>query len=200
VSLPHHTILELMSLADGELRGEEKDRVEKLVTESDEARRIVESMRGGEVSLWLGPTMTERAGAAGADGIADSVMATIRAGHVVSLPGRGARRAPALRAGVAAVAATLALAAGIAAYVHSAAKRSDERAGVARTPAVDSEASSQAVLAQQGRPVEGVEVNEIDAPSRGVSVFEIPAGAAAAVASARASSVVIWVDDDPGPK
>ena len=44
----------------------------------------------------------------------------------------------------------------------------------------------------------------IDAPSRGVSVFEIPVGAAAAVAEpaslGRASSVVVWVDDDPGSK
>lgn len=45
----------------------------------------------------------------------------------------------------------------------------------------------------------GVEVDNIDSPSRGVSVFEIPArGASAAVgASPSPSSVVIWIDDEP---
>jgi hypothetical protein len=45
-----------------------------------------------------------------------------------------------------------------------------------------------------------VEVDEIDSPSRGVSVFEIPLGsvAAAAASPVAPSSVVIWIDDDPG--
>ena len=48
-------------------------------------------------------------------------------------------------------------------------------------------------------PRGGVEVDEIDAPSHGVSVFEIPAAAAAAVANPRApSSVVVMGRDEPG--
>jgi hypothetical protein len=66
-------------------------------------------------------------------------------------------------------------------------------------PPVDFQVPSATVA--QAEPARGVEVNEIDAPSRGVSVFEIPVGAAAAIASpTRASSVVVWVDDDPGSK
>jgi hypothetical protein len=47
-------------------------------------------------------------------------------------------------------------------------------------------------------PSRGVEVEEIDSPSRGVSVFEIPLGNAAAAAGPTGpSSVVIWIDDEP---
>ena len=47
-------------------------------------------------------------------------------------------------------------------------------------PPVDFQVPSATVA--RSEPAGGVEVNEIDAPSRGVSVFEIPVGAAAAVA------------------
>jgi hypothetical protein len=47
-------------------------------------------------------------------------------------------------------------------------------------------------------PSRSVEVDEIDSPSRGVSVFEIPLGNAAAAAGPTGpSSVVIWIDDEP---
>jgi hypothetical protein len=51
----------------------------------------------------------------------------------------------------------------------------------------------------------GVEVDDIDSPSRGISVFEISlaptiqgAGAAASVGAAArpGSSVVVWIDDE----
>ncbi len=204
MSLSHQTVLQLMALADGELDGEDKERVEKLVAESEEARRIVATMRRAEVGSWLGQAVTDRAGAGGADGIAHAVMAKIGADGVVSLSNHRARRSPRLQVAIAGASAALALAAGIAAYVHSGATRPDERAPVASVgvPPVDFEAPS-ARLAQQAGPgpVDGVEVNEIDAPSREVSVFEIPAGAAAAIASpSRGSSVVVWVDEDPGSK
>ncbi len=201
MSLSHQTVLQLMAFADGELEGADRERVERLVAENDEARRIVETMRGAEVGSWVGQTMMERA--AGADGIATAVMAKIGTDGVVSLADRRARKSPRTqRAQVVITAATaaLALAAGIAVYVHSGATGPDERAPVASVgiPPVDFQAPS--ALAQQGAPAPagGVEVNEIDAPSRGVSVFEIPAAAAAAVASpSRGSSVVVWVDEDP---
>lgn len=198
MSLSHQTVLELMALADDELDGADKERVERLVAESDEARRMVETMRGAEVGAWLGKAMMDRA--AGADGIAGAVMAKIGAGGVVSLADRRARKSPRAQVVVTAVTAALALAAGIAVYAHSGGARPDERAPVASVgvPPVDFQPPS--AMAQQGAPgaVDGVEVNEIDAPSRGVSVFEIPAAAAAAIASpSRASSVVVWVDEDP---
>jgi hypothetical protein len=186
-----------MALADGELDGAEREHAEKLVAEDDDARRIVEEMRGAAATSWLGPAMMARA--AGADGVAASVMAKVDAGGVGSrLDRRVARRSPRLSLVVAAATAGLALAAGVAAYVHSGAARPGERAPVAsvRTPPVDFQAPS--AIAQQAGSIDGVEVNEIDAPARGVSVFEIPAAAAAAVASpSRASSVVVWVDEDP---
>jgi hypothetical protein len=198
MSLSHQTVLQLMALADGELHGADRERAEQLVAENEEARRIVETMRGGEINTWLGETMLDRA--AGADGIAGAVMAKIGSGAVVSLADRRARKSPRWQVMVTAATATVALAAGVAAYVHSASVQPNERAPVASVgiPPVDFQASS--ALAQQAGPAgaDGVEVNEIDAPSRGVSVFEIPAAAAAAAASPqRGSSVVVWVDEDP---
>lgn len=211
MSLSHDTVLELMSLADGELEGDDKERVEQLVSSSEEARRVVEAMRRGDVGAWLATSMDERAGKAGADGIADAVMAAVRqaangpskasvsseAGGVVSMAGR-ARRSSRLQIAVSAAAAGLALAAAVALYVRAGGDRTADHAPVASVgiPPVDFQVPSASVA--QAEPAGGVEVNEIDAPSRGVSVFEIPVGAAAAVAGP--SSVVVWVDEDPGSK
>jgi len=236
MSLSHETLLELMSLADGELDGPDKERVERLLESDDEARQVVASLRGDEVGAWLAETMDRRAGASGADGVADAVMAsiagpaavaaggpngassaanvgsvarganawpalTVSGGKVASLAAARARRSPRLQLVASAGAAALALAAGVALYVRAGTRHLDEHAPVASVfaPAVDVEAAS--AVAQRGVPGAGggVEVNEIDAPSRGVSVFEIPVGAAAAVAKpSGASSIVVWVDDDPG--
>jgi hypothetical protein len=214
MSLSHQTVLELMSLADGELEGADKERVERLVASSDEARRIVDAMRRGEVGAWLTASLDERAAKAGADGIADAVMAAVgrggaadetvrqasaEGGGVVSMAGR-ARRASRQQVAMSAAAVGLALAAAVALYVRGGGDHTAEHAPVASVgvPPVDFQAPS-ATVAQE--PAGGVEVNEIDAPSRGVSVFEIPVGAAAAAANPPGpSSVVVWVDDDPGSK
>lgn len=213
MSLSHETVLELMSLADGELEGDDKDRVEKLVASSEEARQVLESMRRAEVGAWLSATMDERAARGGADGIADAVMSAVEGGRdsglqkasppngamrdgVVSIARGRARKSSRLQMALSAAAAGLALAAAVALYVRAGSDPTADHAPVASVgvPPVDS-------VAAQAPPSGGVEVNEIDAPSRGVSVFEIPVGAAAAVASPeRASSVVVWVDDDPGSK
>jgi hypothetical protein len=220
MSLSHQTVLELMSLADGELEGADKERVEKLVASSDEARRIVEAMRRGEVGAWLTASLDERAANAGADGIADAVMAAVNksagaaasgavkaskasvsteGGGVVSMAGR-ARRSSRLQIVVSAGAAVLALAAAVALYVRGGGDRTADHAPVASVgvPPVDFQVPSATVA--QAEPAGGVEVNEIDAPSRGVSVFEIPVGAAAVASPPGPSSVVVWVDDDPGSK
>jgi hypothetical protein len=210
MSLSHETILELMSLADGELEGADKERVERLVADSDEARQVVESLRGAEVGAWLSSAMDEKAVRGGADRIADEVMAAIAqpsaGGAVASLADRRSRaprggqrsRVPLAGAGVVAV---LAVAAAAILYVDARAPQPGERAPVASvgTPHVDFQVPSAVAQAngpQPGAPA-GVEVNEIDAPSRGVSVFEIPGAAAAAVAAvAGPSSVVVWVEED----
>ena len=45
MSLSQETLFDLMALADGELEGDARERAEKLVSQSEEARRIVEGMR-----------------------------------------------------------------------------------------------------------------------------------------------------------
>jgi hypothetical protein len=212
MSLSHETVLELMSLADGELEGDDKDRVEKLVASSDEARQVLESMRRAEVGAWLSATMDERAARGGADRIADAVMSAVEGSRnsglqkasaskrarrdAVSIASGRARKFSRVQMALSAGAAGLALAAAVALYVRAGGDRTVDHAPVASVgvPPVDS-------VAVHDEPSGGVEVNEIDAPSRGVSVFEIPVGAAAALATPqRASSVVVWVDDDPGSK
>jgi hypothetical protein len=202
LSLPNDTLLELMSLADGELEGEAKAHAEALVASSDEARRVVEAIRSPQIGEWLRDATTKRAVQAGIDGTADAVMAKLGVlsgeGGVVRLAGSRDRRGSRVQLVVAAAGAALALAAGIVFLVRSEATRSDQRMPVASVgmPAVDLEPPAMA----QKTPAQGVEVDEIDAPSRGISVFEIPAAGAAAAAVSRPSSVVIWIEDDPGAK
>jgi hypothetical protein len=200
VSFSPETMLALMSLADGELEGEARQRIEKLVAESEDARRIVEAMRSPRVGAWLGESMRQRAVDAGADGIADAVMATLDASRpdapsVVRIADARTGK-PRLPVMAAAACAALALAAGVAFYVASGAKGGAQRAPVASVgpPGVDTQVPSP--------PANGVEVDEIDSPSRVISVFEIPMGTAAAAAAGEVppSSIVIWIEDDPGAK
>ena len=211
MSLTQETMLELMALADGELEGEALTRVEKLVEESDEARRVVESMRGPAIGAWLDAAMNEKAEAAGADGIADAVMRKLESrdegskdraqeGGVVRLADARARRGSRMQVGVAAAAAVLALAAGVVLYVRSVGESGVDHAPVASAtvPTVEV-APTTTVAAQAPTPKQAVEVNDIDTPS-GVSVYEIPAGGATAAAKASPPSVVIWIDDEEGKK
>jgi hypothetical protein len=203
MSLPHETLLELQSLADGELEGEARLRVEKLVAESEEARRILQGFQAPHVGLWITEAIERRADAAGADRIAEDVMARLSAERA-ERPGSGVvaridaptRRGPArpfgARAAVATAVSAMALAAGVAFVLRSGGRPDVDRMPVASVglPSVD----------MQGPPVpggSGVEVDEVDSPSRGVSVFEIPLRGASAMAGATsASSVVIWIDDE----
>jgi hypothetical protein len=200
MSLSQETLLELMALADGELEGEERARAEKLVAESDEARRTVEAMRSPAVGEWLRDEVDEHAAAA--DGIADAVMAKLEAapqvegGGVVRLADVRAKRSSRNQVVFAVATAGLALAAGIALYIRAGHPGSDAQAPVASVgnPSVDLQLPPVA-------PSQGVEVDEVDSPSRGISVFEIPiGGGAAAAAAAGPSSVVIMIEDDQGAK
>jgi hypothetical protein len=205
MSLSQETVLELMALADGELDGEARARAEKLIEESDEARQVVESMRSPAIGAWLDTAMAGRADEAGADHIVDAVMRKVDAreedGGVVRLADARAKRASRAQVAVAGVCAVLALAAGIVLYVRSVADSGADHAPVASAtiPQVDIEPTA-SMAAQAPTPKQAVEVDEIDSPSRGVSVFEIPAGGPTAAAKASPPSVVIWIDDEEATK
>ncbi len=215
MSLSRETMIELMALADGELAGEEKARAERAVAESGEARRIVEGFQSTPVADWLRASLEERAGSAG--GIADAVMAkVVRQGPKDSgAPGRLAdanRARKRARVVASAAFAALALAAGAAMVLPPGDREAGESAlpapvvtSVAPPARVEQALSASATTQSAPSAVQGVEVDEIDSPSRVVSVFEIPAGVrvkpGAAAANANApSSVVIMIEDDPGRK
>jgi hypothetical protein len=209
MSLPQETMLQLMAFADGELEGEDRARIEALVAQSGEARQVVEAMRSPVIGTWLGQEMDARGAAA--DGIADAVMDSLvkaepaggGGGGVVRLAERSSGRKGArvqVVAGV--VVATLALAAGVTLYVSSmdqGTERAKAPVASVETPSVDIQAPPAPATAVAQGPSQGVEVDEVDSPSRGFAVFEIPVGTGAAKA-AGPSSVVIMIDDDPGAK
>jgi hypothetical protein len=216
MTFSRETLLELMALADGELEGEAYVRAEKLVAESDEARRVVETLRMPLLGAWLAETLDETASAA--DGVADAVMAKIERGRadagiggVVRLSGARARRSSGVTRGqLGVLGGMLVLAAIILLYVRS---DRDGAGPVSPVASVDVPASAVTpgpvpmpsasnALAQQGAPpAQGVEVDEIDSPTHGVTVFEIPAaGIAAAAGGGNPSSVVIMIDDEPPVK
>jgi hypothetical protein len=210
MSLPQETMLQLMAFADGELEGDDQARIEALVAQSSEARQVVEAIRSPVLGSWLSEEMNARA--VGADGIADAVMADLAkaepasggGAEVVRLAERGGRRGARVQVVGGALIAALALAAGVALYVSSVGLGADAtKAPVASVgvPSVDVEPPSPATAVAQ-RPSQGVEVDEVDSPARGFSVFEIPVGGspAGAANAAGPSSVVIMIDDPPGAK
>jgi hypothetical protein len=216
MSLPRETMLELMAFADGELEGRARERAEKLVAENEEARRLVDAIRAPQLGEWIGEAVDARSAAA--DGIADAVMAKLASapahdpvapvrdeGGVVRFAPPGRRRLSRPQVAAGAAVAALALAAGIAVIARVKGDEGGSPAPVASVAPTaelrEPPAGSSAVAQQPALPRESVEVDEIDSPSRGVSVFEIPLGSAAAKAGpAGPSSVVIWIDDEPGAK
>lgn len=190
MSLSRETMMELMALADGELQGTDRERVERLVAENSEARSVVDAMRSPAIGAWLEEEMAERTAAA--DGIAGAVMAR--------LPARAPSRARSPVVVISSIGAALALAAGVALILRSQGPSNETHEPVASVelPSVDMQPPPGAMAQQQQRPTQGVEVDEVDSPSRGISVFEIPvAGSGAAAANAKGpSSVVIMIDDE----
>jgi anti-sigma factor RsiW len=209
MSLPQETVLQLMAFADGELEGDDRASIEALVEQSDEARQVVEAIRSPALGSWLNEEMNARTAAA--DGIADAVIAALAnaepasggsGGEVVRLAERGGRRGPRVQVVGGVLVAALAIAAGVALYVSSVGPGTDAtKTPVASVgvPSVDVEPPSNGVAQ---RPSQGVEVDEVDSPARGFSVFEIPVGGspAGAANAAGPSSVVIMIDDPPGAK
>ncbi|MDP9150579.1 MAG: hypothetical protein M3O36_11655 [Myxococcota bacterium] len=198
--LARETVLELMALADGELDGDAKARAEKMLAESVDARLVVDAMRAPHIGAWLRAAMDARA--SGADGIADAVMDKLAHPLPRSADAPPAGRAwRSSRAAFTLAGSALALAAGVAVYVRSGDRAAHEQAPVAIAGASGSAVLSPgaSALASIGEPQKaGVEVDEIDSPSRSVSVFEIAVNAPAnAPGSPR---VVIWIEDEPGAK
>lgn len=184
MSLSRETMMDLMAFADGELQGADRARVERLVAENSEARSVVDAMRSPAIGTFLEAEMVERTAAA--DGIAGAVMAKLPARG----PARG--RAPVV---VMSIGAALALAAGVALILRSegATPGAHEPVASVDTPSVDVQPPP--VVAAQ-RPTQGVEVDEVDSPSRDISVFEIPVAGAAAANVKGPSSVVIMIEDE----
>jgi len=183
MSFPQETMLQLMAFADGELEGEDRARVERLVAENGEARSVVDAMRSPAIGTWLEGEMAERAKAA--DGIAGAVMAKLPA----RAPSRG--RSP---VAVISIGAALALAAGVALILRSQGESTESHEPVASVQMPSIDMQPPATVAQ--RPTQGVEVDEVDSPSRGISVFEIPVAGVAAANANGPSSVVIMIEDE----
>lgn len=192
MSLSRETMIELMALADGELEGADRERIERLVAEDGEARRVVDAMRSPAIGSWLEGEMNARTAAA--EGIAGAVMA--------KLPARGPSRARSPVVVISSIGAALALAAGVALILRSQGASTETHEPVASvdTPSVDVQPPPGASLARDQalaqRPTQGVEVDEVDSPSRGISVFEIPVAGAAAANAKGPSSVVIMIEDE----
>jgi anti-sigma factor RsiW len=196
MSLSRETVMDLMALADGELEGAERARVEALVASDEEARRLMEGFQQSPLGDWIRESHeASNAGHPAADTIADRVMTrAAEAKEPVSLDAVRARRKRA-----ALLAATVvAVAAGIMAYVRSEGTsepvgRGDVASNEPPRPTVSAPVPAQDTTWAQT----GVELEEVESPSA-VSVFYVPA--VAAPESANASSVVIWIDEGKKPK
>lgn len=210
-TLPKDTLLELMALSDGELEGADRERVEKLVAESVEAKAFVQNLETLGATIRLAgdpePVIT-------LDGIADTVLARVdreeRRAHtqkriVVDLAALGevragnaraqggVRRGSRWKAPVAVAVGVLALAASVTMLMR------DEKPGATR-PQNPPPLATQPVPQPPKENVlavlsEGVDVETVDAP-QAVSVFYVPAMNAV---GANASSVVVWIEDEVKP-
>jgi hypothetical protein len=95
----------------------------------------------------------------------------------------------------------LAVAAAIALYLRSSQEQPDVRSPVASVggSSVDVQVPP-TTLAQAARPAQDVEVDQLES-EHDITVFSIPLGGAAAAAiPGNPSSVVIMIEDDPGPQ
>jgi hypothetical protein len=192
-----------MALADGELEGEVKDRAEKLAAADPQARQFVEALRAPALRTWLTAAVEERSRAA--DGIADAVMTRL---PVAAAPDAGSAtwvardRSPSARAdraqrarrvAIGLSSAGLALAAAVAVVVRSAGHGESRPVASVIPPASETNVPP-AVAQHESAVAGGVVVDEIDSPSREVSIFQIPAMANASTPS----SIVVWIEDEPG--
>ena len=208
MSLSSEKMMLLMALADGELDGDELAEAEALVVSNDEARAVVEAMRGpasAAIGEWVASSQVERAIAGGAESIAGTVMQRIAAEakpKVASLDAARDRRDARLKA-AAFVVAVASLAAGVFFYVGSdkvlpppgpAPIASGSPPAPVTVPMPSPSALASADPAPAEVPSPGPEVTIESSTSHDVTVFTVPASIGAAVNTP--GSVIVWIGDD----
>jgi len=180
MSLSEAQMMDVMSLADGELEGEDLERTKKLVEEDAEAKELFASLRAigdGVRGSFDVPKIDVR----------DAVMRTIVPND---LDKARIKRTARTRMAVVGV-SLLAVAAAVMFYVR------DHELQQAQNAAKD--AGTQAVLASSSPT--GVEVDFVDTPTP-VSLFYVPAEKTTSGAEGKTTetpaSVIVWVDDSSG--
>ena len=182
MSLSREQMIELMALADGELEGEEKDRAEALVRSSEEARRVLESFTSPARADALREAMDVREAGASAAHIAEGVMQSlgVREG---APPSKGVRRVQGASRRLRVVlgsSGVIALAAGIALYVHGVPATSPggtlegARAGAAPREALPTGPASDSAEPAIAPTTDGATANgEAEGPTAAIEVIAI---------------------------
>lgn len=180
MSLTQEQMLDVMALADGELEGDERARVEKIVESDDDAKELLASLHA------IGDGIRGAVDFEGVD-VRDAVMAKITPNDFDKARIKRTARTRMLVVG----ASLVALAAAVLFYVRTTSHPVAKNAPGA--------SSSQTVLASVSPA--GVQVDFVDTPTP-VSVFYVPAESASTAPQAKEPppSVVVWVDDNAPPE
>ncbi|WP_394843072.1 hypothetical protein LZC95_39225 [Pendulispora brunnea] len=197
-------MLDLMAYADGELEGAAAERVAAWVARDAEAARWVEEFR--TLSECIAVSESARPVPKAVDRIVDSVMEKATRYEVDRKPNADPKPIRMRRAVVAGtVSAALALAASWFMFFRTPdfPETSAPTTVASTAPAAPSEPETpgtepSAVAAAPENEVTpgGVELEQVESPSREISVFYVPA-----VSGESASSVVVWIGDNkPGTK
>ncbi len=183
MSLDEQQMLDVMAYADGELEGEDGDRVAKMIEGDEEAAELFASLRAigdGVRSSFDVPKIDVR----------DEVMRGIKPNDLDKARIKRTARTRMTVVG----ASLLAIAAAVAFYMR---EQSKETGAQNTTPS----ATTQTALASSSD--KGVEVDFVDTPTP-VSVFYVPAEKTTMGAEGKTTetpdSVVVWVDDTENSK
>lgn len=190
MTLSDQELLDVMSFADGELEGEDAERVEALVLANAEAKELVSSMKA------LGEGVRAIAAAAPTIDVASAVVALLPPNDLDKA--RLKRQAQTRRLAV--IATLTALAAG--AYLYTRGEPEETPTATVPTNPQQQQQPSVApvpsavttVLAKNETP--GIQIDSVDT-ARPVSVFYVSPSDDNSSAS---SSVVVWIDDPAGAK
>ena len=174
-SLSQEQMLEVMAYADGELEGDDKDRIEKLIADDPEAKELFASI--GALGQGVRGCLDYEA-----VDVRDAVMGKLRPNEHDKMRLRRVARTRFAIAG----ASVLAVAAAVMLLV---------RQNGGKTPVAQTEGTG-AETALASASTNGVQVDFVDTPSA-VSVFYVPAESTSGAeeATQTAPSVVVWVDE-----
>jgi anti-sigma factor RsiW len=175
MSLTQEQMLEVMQYADGELLGDDVDRVERFLGENPEAKELFDSIEA------LGDGVRHALDLESID-VRDGVMGNLRPNDLDKV-----RLRRVARTRVAIVSATILA---VAAAVMLIVRQNGGKSPIAHTEGSGSES------ALASASTTGVQVDFVDTPSA-VSVFYVPASATGSEeqGAETAPSVVVWVDD-----